>query len=242
MNIASSLAQVRECINSASQQRDRSHMVQDSVTLVAVSKAQSASAIREAFAAGQKDFGENYVQEALNKQAELSELAINWHFIGPIQSNKTTAIAQHFDWVHGVDRIKIAQRLNDARGMHSEPLNICIQINISAEASKSGIAPEQLNSLVEAIMHMPHLCLRGLMTIPDPSLAQSQLSLQFTQMRNLLHHLNDHYGSQLKQPLDTLSMGMSSDYALAIQQGATMVRVGSAIFGQRHYNSTSAPT
>ncbi len=241
VNIASALAQVRQNITSACQQRDPAHILQAQVTLIAVSKSKPAADIRQAYGAGQIDFGENYLQEALSKQQDLADLAIVWHFIGPIQSNKTQAIAQHFAWVHGVDRVKIAQRLNEARSAMPQPLNICIQINISGEASKSGIAPAQLDELFSAILSMPHLRLRGLMTIPDPSLNSAQLGQQFGQMRELLHSLNQRYASQLAQPLDTLSMGMSSDYPLAIQQGATMVRVGSAIFGERHYNSLSAP-
>ena len=142
--------------------------VQDTVKLIAVSKAQPASALREAFVAGQIAFGENYLQEALNKQNELSDLTIEWHFIGPIQSNKTQAIAQHFAWVHSVDRLKIAQRLSDARS-GKPPLQICIQVNVSNEDSKSGVPPTQVQALAEAIRNLPHLTLRGLMAIPEPT-------------------------------------------------------------------------
>jgi pyridoxal phosphate enzyme (YggS family) len=209
---------------------DNEHIVNKTgeVTLLAVSKAQPAEKLREAFAAGQKQFGENYLQEALNKQAELSDLSIEWHFIGPIQSNKTQPIAQHFSWVHGVDRLKIAQRLNDARPAELAPLQICLQVNTSGEASKSGITPDELPALAAAIKGMPRLQLRGLMTIPEPTEDENLQRQRFQQMRALLEDLNKNGAG-----LDTLSMGMSNDYALAVQEGATIVRVGSAIFGAR---------
>lgn len=205
--------------------------VQNSVKLIAVSKAQPASALREAFVAGQIAFGENYLQEAIDKQQELANLAIEWHFIGPIQSNKTQAIAQHFAWVHGVDRLKIAQRLNDARSGKT-PLQVCIQVNVSNEDSKGGVLPDEVPALAEAIHHLPNLTLRGLMTIPEPT---NNIELQHQQFR-ILHRLL----KQLNQQgfaLDTLSMGMSNDYAAAIAEGATMVRIGSAIFGVRPQRS-----
>jgi pyridoxal phosphate enzyme (YggS family) len=174
------------------------------VQLLAVSKAQAAAAIREAYAAGQRQFGENYLQEALDKQAQLSDLAILWHFIGPIQSNKTQSIAQHFDWVHSVDRLKIAQRLNEARANSLTPLQVCVQINISNEASKSGVLVADLQATVAAIAKLPHLVRQC--------------------YDNLL---------ALGYQLDTLSIGMSDDYAVAIEQGATIVRIGSALFGAR---------
>ena len=209
---------------------DNEHIVNKTgeVTLLAVSKAQPAGKLREAFVAGQKQFGENYLQEALNKQAELSDLPIEWHFIGPIQSNKTQPIAQHFSWVHGVDRLKIAQRLNDARPAELAPLQICLQVNTSGEASKSGITPDELQTLAAAIKDMPRLQLRGLMTIPEPTEDENLQRHRFQQMRALLEDLNKNGAG-----LDTLSMGMSNDYALAVQEGATIVRVGSAIFGAR---------
>jgi pyridoxal phosphate enzyme (YggS family) len=184
--------------------------------------------LREAYVAGQTKFGENYLQEALNKQAELADLTIEWHFIGPIQSNKTQPIAQHFRWVHGVDRLKIAQRLSDARPTELAPLQICLQVNISGEASKSGVTPNELLDLVKVISALPKLTLRGLMTIPEPTDDEALQRQQFKQMRDLLNDLN-------KQgfALDTLSMGMSSDYKIAIEEGATIVRIGSAIFGAR---------
>jgi PLP dependent protein len=202
------------------------------VRLLAVSKAQTSQSIREAYLAGQTMFGENYLQEALEKQAELSDLAIEWHFIGPIQSNKTQQIAQNFTWVHSVDRLKIAQRLNDARPENSTPLQICLQVNTSNEASKSGIAPHELINLASAILKMPHLTLRGLMSIPAPSNDINKQRAQFKQVREC-------YDAMLAMgfALDTLSIGMSDDYAAAIEQGSTIVRIGSALFGARSQKS-----
>lgn len=198
------------------------------VKLVAVSKAQPAAAIREAYHAGQHIFGENYLQEALDKQAQLADLNIEWHFIGPIQSNKTQPISQHFAWVHSVDRLKIAQRLNDARPADIPPLQICIQVNISNEDSKSGVLPEDLAALAAAIEKLPRLKLRGLMAIPAPTQDISQQTAQFKRVREC-------YDALLEQgfALDTLSIGMSDDYRVAIAQGATFVRIGSALFGAR---------
>ncbi len=198
------------------------------VRLVAVSKAQSALAVREAYLAGQSIFGESYLQEALEKQTQLADLAIEWHFIGPVQSNKTHAIAQHFAWVHSVDRLKIAQRLNDACPENEPALQVCIQVNVSNEASKSGVAPEQLEALATAITLLPKLKLRGLMAIPAPSKNVDQQSAQFRQVREC-------YDALLAKGfvLDTLSIGMSDDYPVAIAHGATIVRIGSALFGVR---------
>lgn len=201
---------------------------QQQVKLVAVSKAQPADAVRSAYAAGQKIFGENYLQEALDKQAQLADLDIEWHFIGPIQSNKTQPISQHFSWVHSVDRLKIAQRLNDARPDHLPPLQICLQVNVSNEESKSGVAQSDLATLASQIQQMPKLKLRGLMAIPAPSSDETQQTAQFKQVRQC-------YDALLAQgfELDTLSIGMSDDYQAAIAQGATFVRIGSALFGAR---------
>ena len=198
-----------------------------SVGLLAVSKTKPASAIRETFAAGLRDFGENYLQEALGKQAELSDLPLCWHFIGPIQSNKTRAIAEHFDWVHSVDRLKIAQRLSEQRPPQLEPLNICIQVNVSGEASKSGCTPQDLPMLAEAISALPRLRLRGLMAIPEPTDDIEAQQAAFATVTSLQQALN--------LPLDTLSMGMSHDLEAAISQGATWVRIGTALFGARDY-------
>lgn len=204
------------------------------VTLCAVSKAQPATAIRAAYDAGQTVFGENYLQEALQKQAELEDCAIAWHFIGPIQSNKTQPIARHFDWVHSVDRLKIAHRLSDARPSDLPPLNICLQVNISEEASKSGASGQELLELALNIKQLPRLQLRGLMAIPAPCSDFEQQRDQFRQVRALFNHMNSH-GLQL----DTLSIGMSGDFAAAIAEGATLVRIGTAIFGAR---TSSLPT
>ena len=198
------------------------------ITLVAVSKTQPATIIREAFNAGQIQFGENYLQEALQKQAQLTDLPIEWHFIGPIQSNKTQLIAQHFAWVHSVDRIKIAQRLNDARPHHLPPLQICIQTNISSESTKSGVSVEELIPLARAFKNFSNLTLRGLMAIPAPTIDIETQRAQFKAVKKAYEMLINH-GFKL----DTLSMGMSEDYLIAIQEGATIVRIGSKIFGAR---------
>lgn len=202
---------------------------QQEVNLLAVSKAQPAQTVREAFAAGQTRFGENYLQEALGKQAELSDLAIEWHFIGPIQSNKTQPIAQNFSWVHSIDRLKIAQRLNDARPAELAPLQVCVQVNIGNEESKGGVDADELEALAAAITALPRLKLRGLMAIPPPTADENQQRAQFKQVRQCYDSLLDK-GFKL----DTLSMGMSEDYPIAIEQGATIVRVGSALFGARN--------
>jgi len=198
------------------------------VQLLAVSKAQPAAAIRDAYVAGQTAFGENYSQEALEKQKQLTDLAIEWHFIGPIQSNKTQVIGQNFSWVHSVDRLKIAQRLNEARSSIAQPLQVCIQVNVSNEDTKSGVLPEQLEALAAAINALPHLKLRGLMAIPAPTTDLAKQIAQFKQVREC-------YDALIRKgyALDTLSIGMSNDYQTAIAQGATIVRIGSALFGAR---------
>jgi pyridoxal phosphate enzyme (YggS family) len=198
------------------------------VHLLAVSKAQPASAIREAYVAGQTIFGENYSQEAVEKQKQLTDLAIAWHFIGPIQSNKTQIIAQNFSWVHSIDRLKIAQRLNEARASIQPPLQVCIQVNVSHEDTKSGVLPAQLEALATAINTLPNLKLRGLMAIPAPTTDPTEQIAQFKQVREC-------YDSLIRKgfALDTLSIGMSNDYETAISQGATIVRIGSALFGAR---------
>ncbi len=198
-----------------------------SVGLLAVSKTQPAAAIRDAFAAGLRDFGENYLQEALDKQAELDDLPLTWHFIGPIQSNKTKAIAEHFDWVHSVDRLKIAQRLSDQRPATLPPLNVCLQVNVSGEASKSGCAPQEVQQLARAITALPRLRLRGLMCIPAPSEDPAEQRAAFARLRQLR--------DELALDLDTLSMGMSQDLEAAIAEGATWVRIGTALFGARDH-------
>ena len=199
----------------------------NSIHLLAVSKTKPAQAVREAYAAGMHDFGENYLQEALGKQAELTDLPLSWHFIGPIQSNKTRAIAENFAWVHSVDRLKIAQRLSEQRPADLAPLNICIQVNVSGEASKSGCTPADLPALANAISALPRLKLRGLMAIPEPTEDRAAQDAAFAAVRDLQASLN--------LPLDTLSMGMSHDLESAIAQGATWVRIGTALFGARDY-------
>lgn len=198
------------------------------VKLVAVSKAQPVSAIREAYQAGQSIFGENYLQEALDKQAQLTDLNIEWHFIGPIQSNKTQPISQNFAWVHSVDRLKIAQRLNEARPADLPPLQVCIQVNVSNEDTKSGVLPENLAELAAEIQKLPRLSLRGLMAIPAPT---QDINLQIEQFKRV----RQCYDALIDKGfvLDTLSIGMSDDYPVAIAQGATFVRIGSALFGAR---------
>lgn len=225
--IAENIAKVGVRIREAAQASQRDCAA---VGLLAVSKTKPAAAIREAFAAGVQDFGENYLQEALEKQAELSDLALTWHFIGPIQSNKTKPIAEHFAWVHSVDRLKIAQRLSDQRPAHLPALNICLQVNVSGEASKSGCHPDLLPELAQAVTQLPNLRLRGLMTIPEPTDDPSEQRAAFARLRELQQSLN--------LGLDTLSMGMSHDLEAAIAEGATWVRIGTALFGARDYSKT----
>lgn len=203
------------------------------VCLLAVSKTQSADAIREAAAQGLRHFGENYLQEALGKQAQLADLPLTWHFIGPIQSNKTRAIAEHFAWVHSVDRLKIAQRLSEQRPLSLPPLNLCIQVNVSGEASKSGCAPEEVPHLVNEVAQLPHVKLRGLMAIPAPTEDPLQQRAAFARVRALFEALAP------SECWDTLSMGMSQDLEAAVAEGATWVRVGTALFGARHYPNSS---
>lgn len=198
------------------------------VKLLAVSKTFSAAQVRECAQAGQQAFGENYVQESLDKIATLASLALEWHFIGPIQSNKTRPIAEHFQWVHSVERERIAQRLNDARPDTLPPLNICIQVNVSGEASKSGVAPAAAAALAQTLRPLPRLKLRGLMAIPEPTSDSTLRRRRFALLRELLNQLNAQ-----GYALDTLSMGMSDDLEDAIAEGATLVRVGTAIFGAR---------
>lgn len=203
---------------------------ENSVQLLAVSKTKPAEALREAYAAGLRDFGENYLQEALGKQLELADLPLIWHFIGPIQSNKTRSIAEHFAWVHSVDRLKIAQRLSEQRPADLPPLNICIQVNVSGEASKSGCTPQDLPALAQAISALPRLKLRGLMAIPEPTEDRAEQDAAFAAVQRLQ--------ASLDLPLDTLSMGMSHDLESAIAQGATWVRIGTALFGARDYSQS----
>ena len=226
--IADNILEVSSRINAATLAANRA---ENSVQLLAVSKTKPAQDLREAYAAGQRDFGENYLQEALGKQLELADLPLIWHFIGPIQSNKTRAIAEHFDWVHSVDRLKIAQRLSEQRPAGLPPLNICIQVNVSGEASKSGCTPADLPALASAINALPRLKLRGLMAIPEPTEDRAAQDAAFAAVRDLINSLQ----ASLNLPLDTLAMGMSHDLESAIAQGATWVRIGTALFGARDY-------
>lgn len=224
--IEEKIAKVRARIREAAQGVGRDPA---GIGLLAVSKTQAAEAIRAAYACGQCDFGENYLQEALGKQQALADLPLCWHFIGPIQSNKTKAIAEHFAWVHSVDRLKIAQRLSEQRPAELPALNICLQVNVSGEASKSGCAPEELPALAAAVAALPHLRLRGLMAIPEPTDDPAEQRAAFARLRELQ--------ARLPYELDTLSMGMSHDLESAIAEGATWVRIGTALFGARDYSA-----
>lgn len=222
--IAENIAKVGARIREAAQASQRNFA---DIGLLAVSKTKPADAIREAHAVGVRDFGENYLQEALEKQTQLADLPLIWHFIGPIQSNKTRPIAEHFDWVHSVDRLKIAQRLSDQRPAHLPALNICLQVNVSGEDSKSGCSPEELRALARAVVALPNLRLRGLMAIPEPTDDVAAQHAAFARLRQLR--------DELALNLDTLSMGMSHDLEAAIAEGATWVRIGTALFGARDY-------
>ena len=224
--IAENITRVRSRIIAAAQVCQRSAA---DIGLLGVSKTHPASAIEQAYATGLNDFGENYLQEALEKQAQLLHLPLTWHFLGNIQSNKTRDVAKCFEWVHTVDRLKIAQRLSEQRPIDKEPLNICLQVNISGEASKSGCSPKELPELARAIGKLDNLRLRGLMVIPRPSNDAEEQRASFRYARQLLENLN----AELGISLDTLSMGMSADLEAAIAEGATWVRIGTAIFGQR---------
>ena len=204
------------------------HRKPNSVQLVAASKTRSAATIRQTAAHGLRHFGENYVQEALEKQQQLNDLDLTWHFIGPIQANKTKAIAEHFDWVHSVDRIKVAQRLNDQRPDSLQPLNICLQINISEEASKSGASLEELSDLLDAATKLPRLCVRGVMAIPQASKDFEQQCAAYAKVKNAVAKMKHSCDT-----IDTLSIGMSNDMEAAIAEGSTIVRIGTDIFGPR---------
>jgi pyridoxal phosphate enzyme (YggS family) len=231
MTISAHLVQVRKAISEAARVAGRAP---DSVSLLAVSKTFGPEAVIEAADAGQHEFGENYVQEALDKIASVKalrpDLDLVWHFIGPLQSNKTRLVAEQVDWVHSVDRIKIAQRLSDQRPDSLPPLNICLQVNVTGEVSKSGVAPKELLALAAAVKGMPRLRLRGLMAIPEPEDDPVLQRRPFSLLRELQQQL-----SAAGILTDTLSMGMSADMAAAITEGATIVRIGTAIFGRRDY-------
>ena len=225
--VASRLQAVKDRIARVAQSVGRSP---DDITLLVASKTHQAERVREAWHAGQKIFGENYLQEALAKMPDLADLPIEWHFIGPIQSNKTKRITENFVWVHSVDRIKIADRLAKDRPESLPPLQICLQVNVSGEDSKSGVQPEELVQLAAHVVRLPRLKLRGLMAVPELTTATALQRSQFHMLWGLFDRLRkDGY------ELDTLSMGMSEDMEIAIAEGATTVRVGTAIFGPRRY-------
>ena len=233
MTISAQIARVRDSIARAARAAGRDPAT---VSLLAVSKTFGPEAVIEAADAGQREFGENYLQEAVEKMAAVKaqrpDLALSWHFIGPLQSNKTRPAAEHFDWVHSVDRLKIAQRLSDQRPEGLAPLNICLQVNVSGEASKSGVAPQELPALAAAVAALPRLRLRGLMAIPEPEDDPVQQRKPFAMLAQLQQQLR-----ALGIATDTLSMGMSADMPAAIAEGATIVRIGTAIFGKRDYGS-----
>lgn len=223
--IAENLTQVRQQLRKSAENAQRNTA---DITLLAVSKTRPADDLRIAYQSDQRHFGENYLQESLDKINELSDLAIVWHFIGPLQSNKTKAVAENFAWVHTIDRLKVAQRLSKQRPSDLAPLNICIQVNISEEESKSGCLPFELTRLAQDISQLPNICLRGLMAIPKATDDPAEQLAAFAKMKSLQLEL------QAQHPhLDTLSMGMSGDMDAAVSQGATIVRIGTAIFGKR---------
>lgn len=224
-SIAQSLDEIRNRVTVLEHRYGR---VPGSVGVVAVSKTKPPEAVREAARAGQRDFGENHLQDALTKLDGLSDLDLVWHFIGPVQSNKTRTIAARFDWVHSIDRVKIARRLNDQRPADLPPLDVCLQVNVSGEGSKSGVAPGEVRALAEAVAGLPRLRLRGLMTLPRPSDDLAEQRRPFAALRELEEALVAE-----GHALDTLSMGMTNDMEAAIAEGATLVRIGTAIFGVR---------
>lgn len=228
-NIAERIKEVRNQIKQATQAAQRQP---HSVQLLAVSKTKPAADVAAAHAAGQVDFGENYVQEGVQKITQLQHLPLTWHFIGPIQSNKSRLVAEHFAWVHTIDRDKIAQRLNDQRPAELPPLQVLIQVNTSGEASKSGVSGEEIFALAELISTLPNLTLRGLMSIPENVDDHASQLAAFQPLAELQQRLVQRYPS-----VDTLSMGMSGDMDAAIESGSTMVRIGTAIFGHRDYSN-----
>ncbi len=207
----------------------------DGVKLLAVSKTMPAQAVREAYAAGQRAFGENYIQEGVDKIASLADLPVEWHCIGPIQSNKSKLVAENFAWVHSIDRLKIAERLSAQRPALLPPLQVCLQVNVDGGPNKSGVAPQDLLALAQAVATLPQLHLRGLMTIPEPSDNEAQIHAVHRQAKELFDSLN-----KAGLMLDTLSMGMTSDLEAAIAEGSTCVRVGTAIFGARQQKTQRA--
>lgn len=227
LDLATNLIQVQRQIEQASLQAKRN--VQD-IQLLAVSKTHPAQSIAELYQLGQKAFGENYLQEALEKIEQLKDLEIEWHFIGHVQRNKTKHLAEKFAWVHGVDRLMIAERLSNQRPENLQPLNICLQVNIDEQESKDGCRPDEVAELVEKISQLPNLRLRGLMVIPKPKYVEA-----FAVTRQLFEEVKQYHAQA--EYWDTLSMGMSADMADAIQAGSTMVRIGTALFGARDYSN-----
>lgn len=225
--IQTRLLAVRARIDAACQAANREPQA---VTLLAVSKTFGPDAVREAYAAGQTAFGENYIQEAVEKIAALRDLPLQWHCIGPIQSNKTRLVAEHFDWVHTIDRLKIAQRLSEQRPAHLPPLQLCLQVNVDGGENKSGVPPQEALALAKQLAALPNVRLRGVMSIPEPASDFIAAMASLTLVRAVFDALNDQ-----GLDLDTLSIGMSADLEAAIHAGSTMVRVGSAIFGGRAY-------
>lgn len=232
--IENNIAKLRQRIAQAAQKYGRNP---DHITLLAVSKTRGADEIAQAVAAGIDQVGENYLQEALDKMDNCRHLPVCWHFIGPIQSNKTRAIAERFDWVESVDRLKIAQRLSDQRPPHLPPLNICLQVNISGEASKSGVPPDQLMALADAVALLPQLRLRGLMAIPLATQDEKLQRQAFAAMFVLYQELQARFPGA-----DCLSMGMSADMEMAIAEGSNWVRIGTDLFGPRAANHSAANT
>ena len=226
-DIATNLQAVRERVRQAAQAAGREP---SAVTLLAVSKTWPAACVQEAVRAGQRAFGENYVQEGVAKIAAVPDAALEWHFIGPLQSNKTRPVAEHFAWVHSIERLKIAERLSEQRPAELPPLQVCVQVNVSGEASKSGCAPEEAAALCRAVSALPRLRLRGLMAIPAPTDDPLEQRQPLRRLRLLLEEL-----CAGGLDLDTLSMGMSHDLEAAVAEGATIVRIGTAIFGERNY-------
>jgi pyridoxal phosphate enzyme (YggS family) len=225
-SISTRLEQVNQRINDAAKKSGRPS---SGIMLLAVSKTRPAEDILEALACGHRHFGESYLQEALDKIGELRESGAVWHFIGRIQSNKTRPIAENFDWVHSIDKEKVARRLNDQRPDHLPPLNVCLQVMIDQEESKAGLTPQETRELVARFDEFPRLRLRGLMTIPAPAESEA-MRLPFQRLRELRDRM-----ATADRPLETLSMGMSDDLEAAIMEGATIVRIGTAIFGPRNY-------
>ena len=229
INVVANLNSVQQRLRKAERDAGR---VDGCVALLAVSKTKPVSLIRQLAAAGQRAFGENYAQEAIDKAQQLADLQLEWHFIGPIQSNKTRGLAAHMDWVHSIDRLKIARRLSEQRPPAQPPLQVCLQVNVSGETNKSGVHPSQVTELAQEVAALPNLVLRGLMAIPDKASSSRQETGPFDELRALLEKLRRDWSGSAS-PLDTLSMGMSADLEAAVAAGSTLVRVGTDLFGAR---------